>query len=90
MPRLSEQEIQNELKGLNGWSIVDGQLRKTYVLKDFKEAMAFVTRVALTAEPMDHHPDIDIRYKKVHLSILTHSAGALTEKDFKLAKAIDS
>ena len=90
MPRLSDAEIRDGLKSLDGWSIVDGQLRKTYVLKDFKEAMAFVTRVALIAEPMDHHPDIDIRYKKVQLSVLTHSAGALTEKDFNLARAIDN
>ncbi|MEX1274368.1 MAG: 4a-hydroxytetrahydrobiopterin dehydratase, partial [Bacteroidota bacterium] len=58
-------------------------------LKDFVHAMGFVNSVALLAEGMDHHPDIDIRWNKVTLTLSTHSAGGLTENDFKLAKAID-
>ena len=90
MPKLGEKEIQDRLKKLKGWTIEKGQLHKIYSFKDFREAMGFVTRVALNAEPMDHHPDIDIRYNKVVLNLSTHSAGGLTEKDFALASEIDA
>ena len=71
-------------------TIENGRLHKHYAFKDFREAMAFVTRVALIAEPMDHHPDIDIRYNIVILNVVTHSAGGLTEKDFTLAQETDA
>ena len=90
MPKLSEPQVQENVKNLNGWTIKDGKLHKTFPFKGFREAMAFVTKVALTAEPLDHHPDIDIRYNKVTLNLTTHSAGGLTEKDFNLAREIES
>jgi len=90
MPKLSDMEIQDKLKNLKGWSVENGQLHKLYTLKDFKEAMAFVVRVALIAEPMDHHPDIDIRYKRVTINLSTHSEGGITDKDFTQAAEIDA
>ncbi|MDP2885748.1 MAG: 4a-hydroxytetrahydrobiopterin dehydratase [Ignavibacteria bacterium] len=65
------------------------QIRKLIEFADFVHAMAFVNSVALLAEKFNHHPDIDIRWNKVHLALSTHSAGGLTELDFRLAKAID-
>lgn len=88
--RLSEIEIQKGLKGLKDWSRKEGEIQKTYTLRDFREAMAFVSRVADLSEAADHHPDIDIRYKRVTLKLSTHSAGGLTDKDFNLAREIDS
>jgi 4a-hydroxytetrahydrobiopterin dehydratase len=87
---LTQSEIQEKLKTLKDWTLVNQQIQKKYSFKDFTGAMAFVTRVALLAEPMDHHPDIDIRYNKVFLTLSTHSAGGLTELDFTLASHIDS
>ena len=87
---LAQNEIVERLKKLNGWTVEKGQLHKAFVFRDFREALGFVVRVGLIAEPMDHHPDIDIRYKKVILNVITHSDGGLTEKDFNLAKEIDA
>ena len=75
---------------LSGWELKDGQISKLYKFKDFLEAMVFVSRVAQLAEAQDHHPDILIRYNKVTLTLSTHSAGGLTEKDFALARLIDA
>lgn len=90
MTKLSEKEAQERLQKLNGWTIESGLLHKMYKFKGFRDAMACVVRIALIAEPMDHHPDIDIRYNKVILNLSTHSAGGLTEKDFQLASEIDA
>ena len=87
---LPEEEIQKELKALKGWTRVRDEIKKQYEHKDFTHAMGFVNSVALLAERANHHPDIDIRWNKVTLVLSTHSAGGLTENDFKLAKAIDA
>ncbi len=89
MGLLSEAQIQDQLGKLNGWKLEGKEIGKRYQFKDFARAMGFVNSVALVAEGMDHHPDIDIRWNKVKLSLSTHSAGGLTEKDFKLAAMID-
>ena len=75
---------------LPGWELKEGTLTKLYKFTDFKEAMAFVNRTAELAESMDHHPDILIQYNKVRLTLVTHSAKGLTEKDFRLAREIDA
>lgn len=72
-----------------GWELKGGAIVKLYKFKDFLEALAFVNRVGALAEEADHHPDIDLRYNKVTLKLVTHSAGGLTDKDFALARAID-
>lgn len=72
------------------WLENNHRLEKTFVFKDFSEAFAFLCRVALVAEKMDHHPEIWNVYNVVKLSLYTHDAGnRLTEKDYKLAEAID-
>jgi len=71
------------------WEFEGEQITRTFQLVDFNEAMGFVTRVALAAEVADHHPDIDIRWNKVTVTLSTHSEGALTAKDTTLAATID-
>jgi 4a-hydroxytetrahydrobiopterin dehydratase len=72
------------------WSMEGERITRIFTFDDFAEAMGFVSRVALAAEKVDHHPDIDIRWNEVTLTLSTHSAGALTEKDIALAATIDS
>jgi 4a-hydroxytetrahydrobiopterin dehydratase len=90
MPLLSKNEIENALLSLKGWRLEGKEIVKQFELIDFVHAMGFVNSVALVAEKANHHPDIDIRWNKVKLVLSTHSAGGLTEKDFNLAKQIDS
>ena len=72
------------------WKEENSQLKRTFRFKDFSEAFAFMTRVALTAEKMNHHPEWKNVYNTVEISLSTHDAGnAVTEKDKKLAAAID-
>lgn len=88
--RLSSDEIQQGLKELKDWALEGNAITKNVVLRDFVHAMGFVQSVALLAEGMDHHPDIEIRWNKVRLTLSTHSAGGLTDHDFTLAKTIDA
>jgi len=72
------------------WLTKDNKLEKEFEFKDFTEAFAFLTKVAITAEKQNHHPEIYNVYNKVKISLQTHDAGdVVTEKDHKLAKAID-
>lgn len=87
---LSDIAIQRELGHLPGWSRRGEVLTRTYQFRNFSEAMSFVNKVADAADEADHHPDIDIRYSKVALTLSTHSAGGITENDLALAKAIDA
>jgi 4a-hydroxytetrahydrobiopterin dehydratase len=89
MPVLSPKEVASRLTSLPAWQIEDGELTRTFSFKDFTAALAFVNRVGEQAEEANHHPDIDIRYNKVRLSLITHDAGGLTAKDFDLAAAAD-
>ena len=90
MPELlSDIAIQRELGSLAGWSRKGDVLTRTYQFRNFGEAMSFVNRVAAAAESANHHPDIDIRYSKVTLSLSTHDAGGITQNDLDLAKVID-
>lgn len=72
------------------WSLDGETITRTFAFSDFSEAMAFVTRVALASEVDDHHPDIDIRWNKVTVALSTHSEGALTSKDLRLAATFDA
>ncbi|MFI5322126.1 MAG: 4a-hydroxytetrahydrobiopterin dehydratase [Thermodesulfobacteriota bacterium] len=89
MALLSEAEIDEKLKGLNGWERMGNEIVKVYSNKNFIESVGFVNKVAILAEKADHHPDILIQYKNVTLTLSTHSKGGLTEKDFNLALEID-
>ena len=86
---LPESEIQSEIATLDGWELRDGRLRKQFTFRTFLRALAFVNSVAYLAESAGHHPDITINYNKVTLRIITHSEGALTDRDFALARQID-
>ncbi len=90
--RLKNPAISRWLKTVPGWKAQDrrSSITRTYVLPGFRSALAFVQFVGELAEAHDHHPDIDIRYKKVTLNLSTHSAGGLTEKDFALAREVDA
>lgn len=87
---LKKDEIKARLSGMSGWKLDDDEIEKKFQFADFKEAMAFVNRVADAAEGMDHHPDIEIKYNKVDLTLSTHSEGGVTEKDFALAEKIEA
>ena len=84
--KLSEIQIAADLKKLPGWSVVNGNLHRVFEFKDFSQAFAFMTRVALAAEKMDHHPDWSNVWNKVTVDLSTHSAGGLTKNDFDLAE----
>ena len=89
MTPLGESEIQHRLARVPGWQRRGGgEITRTFTFPDFAGAMAFVNRVAGLAEAANHHPDIDIRYANVTLTLSTHDASGLTERDFALAEAI--
>jgi 4a-hydroxytetrahydrobiopterin dehydratase len=85
MAALSGDEVKSRLSKLNGWQVESGQLVRTFQFKTFRDSLAFVNHVGELAEKAGHHPDIDIRYNRVKLSLVTHDAGGLTAKDFDLA-----
>lgn len=89
MPPLSDPEIKSRLVTVPDWQIESGELVRTFLFKDFRASLAFVNKVGETAEKAGHHPDIDIRYNKVRLALVTHDAGGITQKDFDLAAAAD-
>lgn len=89
MPVLTEEQIQDELKSRTEWSEMNGAIQRTYQFKDFVSAVDFVNKIKDLAEAADHHPDILIRYNKVTLTLTTHDAGGVTEKDFALAQQSD-
>ena len=87
---LSDEQIKNELKSLNGWTIQNGKLHKEITFSDFTEAFSFMTKVALHAEKMNHHPEWFNVYNRVTIDLMTHDAGGITSNDVKLAKFIES
>ncbi len=89
MAVLSERQIAAGMKSLKRWKRNGSQMYRTVVFKDFVHAMGFVQSVALLAEKLNHHPDIDIRWNNVTLVLTTHSAGGLTDLDFTLARQIN-
>jgi len=86
---LSDIEIQRDLGSLQGWARKGDVLTRTYQFRNFTQSMEFVNRVAELAESANHHPDIDIRYSKVTLTLSTHDAGGITANDVNLARMID-
>jgi 4a-hydroxytetrahydrobiopterin dehydratase len=90
MPTLSTQQVQEKLKSLPKWKLAGGEIVRQAEFKDFAAAMNFVNQVAARAEAAGHHPDIDIRYNKVRLALVSHDAGGITQQDFDLAAAIEA
>lgn len=88
----TSQYIESFLKKNKGWSLAKGKrkaLQKSYSFKDFNSAFAFMTRTAMVAEQMNHHPEWFNVYNRVDVVLSTHDAGGITERDFKLAQAMD-
>ncbi|HEX9654397.1 MAG TPA: 4a-hydroxytetrahydrobiopterin dehydratase [bacterium] len=88
--KLSEREINERLAELPGWSIEQGKLHKTFQFTSFIEAFGLMTRVALAAEAMNHHPEWCNVYNKVTIDLTTHDLGGISTFDFELAKKIES
>lgn len=85
---LTEAEIQVQAQHLPNWSVHNNALQITRKFKDFIEAIAFVNQLVAPSEAAGHHPDIAISYNKVSITLTTHDAGGLTQKDFDLAQVI--
>ena len=90
MARLSDGEIEERLSALDGWERTGDAISKSYDNGDFKGSVGFVNRVTPEAEEMNHHPDLEISWKTVKVTVTTHSEGGLTEGDFELARRIDA
>jgi len=88
--RLSDDDIRSGLADLAGWARSDDEIQKTYELASFPDAIAFVTRVGFLAEKANHHPDLDIRWRKVRVVLSTHDEGGITGRDLALAGEIES
>ena len=89
MATLTPEQVATELAATPDWLVSDGQLTRTVTRKDFRDALLFVNAVGFLAERANHHPDILIRWNAVTLSLVTHSAGGLTNMDFVLARQIN-
>jgi 4a-hydroxytetrahydrobiopterin dehydratase len=89
MDKLSDEQRAEALERLSDWHEQGGAISRTFHFKDFARSIDFVNAVAEMAEESDHHPDIDIRYNKVTITLTTHSAGGLTRSDVELAAGID-
>jgi 4a-hydroxytetrahydrobiopterin dehydratase len=89
MATLGDEEITAALADLPGWEHGDGEIRREYRLDSFAGAIAFVVRLSFAADAANHHPDVDIRYSKVSVTLSTHSEGGVTAKDVELARTIE-
>lgn len=89
MAKLTPTQIKTELQTVPDWKKKGSAISRTYPFKDFPAAIKFVNALAKIAEKEWHHPDIDIRWNKVTLTLTTHDEGGLTEKDFSLARKFD-
>lgn len=87
--KLNEESVAGWLKGRQGWKRKGDALTKEYSFDSFRNTIVFVNRVASLSDDLDHHPDIDIRYDKVRLTLSTHEVGGITEKDLDLAERVD-
>ena len=86
---LSQEEVQKSLSQLEGWTRLGDQITKLFRFNEYLGGIAFVNRVAEAAEAADHHPDMTLGYKRVTVTLTTHSAKGITEKDFDLAGKIE-
>lgn len=90
LTKLSQEQIKNELKNMQGWAVVEGKLHKEFQFDDFNQAFGFMTRAAMHIEKMNHHPEWFNVYNKLVVDLTTHDAGGITENDIKLAKTLNS
>ena len=88
--KLSEHEIDEKVKAMKGWELKNGKLEKSFIFSNFVEAFGFMTRIALEAEKINHHPEWSNVYNTVTIKLITHDAGGITDFDIKLANIIDN
>lgn len=88
--KIPTDNVEQRLAEFPDWSLTGGRLQRTFCFDDFAGAMSFVTQVADLAERLQHHPDIMIRYAKVTLTLTTHDAGGITDRDFTFASQVDA
>jgi 4a-hydroxytetrahydrobiopterin dehydratase len=89
MPALHSKQIKLHLQAVPHWSKRAQTIFRTFKFEGFLKAIDFVNRIAAKAQKMNHHPDIDVRFDEVTLTLTTHDEGGITEKDFSLAKQCD-
>lgn len=89
--KMSDEAVTAALSKLNGWCAVEGRdaIQKSFKFRDFNEAFGFMTRIAMTAEKMDHHPEWSNVYNRVEITLATHDVDGVSERDIKLAGFID-
>ncbi|MDB4840728.1 4a-hydroxytetrahydrobiopterin dehydratase [Nitrosopumilus sp.] len=90
MMRLSETEITEELKKIEGWTIKDNKLHKEFQFDSFNQAFGFMTRAAMEIEKMNHHPEWFNVYNRITVDLTTHDAGGITNNDINLARILNS
>jgi 4a-hydroxytetrahydrobiopterin dehydratase len=90
MIRLTQEDIDKELKNLPGWSVVNEKLHKEFQFVSFNQAFGFMTRAAMEIEKMNHHPEWFNVYNKITIELTTHDAGGITKNDVNLAKILNS
>ena len=86
---LSDDVVTTKLAEVPGWEVVEGKLSREFVFKNFSEAFAFMTRVAMIAEKLDHHPDWSNSWNKVSIAVVSHDAGGLTDQCFEFATRVN-
>lgn len=88
--RLSQMDIDEQLKNLPGWSVVNEKLHKEFQFESFNQAFGFMTRAAMEIEKMNHHPEWFNVYSRITIDLTTHDAGGITKNDVNLAKILNS
>lgn len=88
--KLADADVREKLATIPDWKLARGKLRRTFEFDDFVHAFGFMTSVALAAEKANHHPDWSNSYGKVVIELQSHDVGGLSERDFRLARAIDA
>jgi len=86
---LDAQTVEVRLSEIQGWTFKEGKLHRSFSFKDFIEAFGFMTRIAIVAEKMNHHPEWSNVYNRVEVDLTTHDAGGVTELDFQLASRMN-
>lgn len=90
MMRLSQADIEEELRNLPGWKVVNEKLHKEFQFESFNHAFGFMTRAAMEIEKMNHHPEWFNVYNRITIELTTHDAGGITKNDVNLAKILNS
>ena len=90
MIRISQEEIDEELEKLHGWSVINEKLHKEFSFDSFNQAFGFMTRAAMEIEKMNHHPEWFNVYNRITIELTTHDAGGITKNDVDLAKILNS